>query len=86
MGKWAKSLETRINSGFFVAIFIFKSGQKVGKWPEKAKKCSQKLMKNRADLANGQPKVGRSPFFRTKSGQEITRFHCSIFQDQCRFL
>lgn len=33
VGKWAKSPQTRMNTGFFKANFDFKSGQKVGKWP-----------------------------------------------------
>jgi len=35
VGKWAKNPQTRINTGFFVAKSIFKSGQKPTKSGQK---------------------------------------------------
>jgi hypothetical protein len=49
VGKWAKNPQTRINTGFFVAKSVFKSGQKVGKWPlfsTKNARTIKKLSKN----------------------------------------
>lgn len=69
MGKWAKSLETRINSGFFVAIFIFKSGQKVGKWPEIPMISAIKKPFSTSKIVISKPKTGKSPLLKYKSGQ-----------------
>ena len=71
MGKWAESPQTRINTGFFVAIFVFKSGQKVGNWPFFQSKSLKKLKIFSSKVGVARPKVTKSPFFHLKSGQEI---------------
>lgn len=64
MGKWADDPQTRMNTHFLLAKSIFKSGQKVGKWP--------------LFICTGQKQLGQSPLFRHKSGQE-NRTKISIF-------
>lgn len=57
MGKWPESPQTRVIAGFLLAKSVFKSGQKVGKWP---------LL-----FIAGQKQLGQSPFLWTKSGRKI---------------
>jgi len=70
VGFWPKGPQTLENQRFFVAIFVFKSGQKVGFWPIFAQNSGSSLPKITTQKPIWSKVLANWPFFKTKSGHE----------------